>query len=238
MAKANDLAKVEAAGALAAVPEGLRGGALVEGASSGPALSRMALFQGTPDEDKKYPGHSLKRGDFFDTLEVRKIGTTTKILPIMGWMSWVKFVKGQKAPVYSVTKRSEVPVGDLDWHDKTPPAASECVNMIVAVEGESWPYLFIFKRTALEGYNKVIGPMEARRGSMQKGPGLYELGTRDAENPDGQAYKRLTARFTGDPSPELLAMAATVHKSLADIRKQAEAMAEDRDANDAGDIPI
>lgn len=232
MAKATDLATKEAAGALV-VPEALQGGAMIEGTTRGPSLSRMAVFQGTAEEDAMYPGHNLKRGDFFDTLEVRKIGPSVKIVPIMGWVSWACFEKGSKIPVYSTTRRNEVPPEDVQWNENEPPRATESTNLVVVVEGEAWPYLFVFKRTGLEAFNKCIGPMEGRRGAMKKGPGLYELGTKDDKNPSGQSYKRLTARLIGDPTPELIAIATTVHAGMADLRKKAEDMAK---ANDG--IPI
>lgn len=226
MAKATDLAKTEETTALV-VPEALQGGALIEGTSRGPTLSRMAVFQGTAEEDAMYPGHTLKRGDFFDTLEVRRIGPSVKMVPIVGWVSWARFEKGSKIPVYSTTKRSEVPPEDLQWQENEPPAATESTNLVVVVDGEPWPYLFVFKRTGLEAFNKCIGPMEGRRGSMKKGPGLYELGTKDDKNPSGQSYKRLTARLIGDPTSELLAVATTVHAGMAELRKKAEDMAND-----------
>ncbi len=244
MAKATDLAKTDAPQAIAQVPANLRGGMMIEGRSKDTELSKLAVFQASAEEDLKYPGHTLKRGDFFDVLEVRKLGATIKVLPVFGWASWIKFVDGEKAPVYATKNRSEVPTADLQWNGDTPPAANECINMVVVVEGEPWPYLFVLKRTALEAFERVIGPMESRRGLMGRGPGMYELGNKDAVGTQGKAkgkpYKRLTARFCGEPTPEMLAMASTIREQIGMVQRKAEAMAdEDRgDAPGDNEIPI
>lgn len=209
-----------------AVPDNLKGGALIEGDEQGVQISRLALYQGTSTEQAAYPDANFKRGDFIDTLEGRAVGQKVQVVPIFGWKSWVRFERGSVAPVYSTRNKSEVPLEDLEWHDKTPPLATECVNVVCAVSGEAWPYLVVLKRTGLKAWGKIIGPMEARRGSTGKGPGLYELSSVDDKNAENQAYKRLTARYVGDPSGDLLDMAAKVKKHLDDFRKLAEQHAE------------
>lgn len=220
-----------AQGAALVVPESLKGGALITGGSSQVQISRLAMYQGTPEEEQTYPDSGLKRGDFFDVLEVRRVGVKVQIVPIFGWMSWAKFVKGQRVPVYSHTSKAQVPPEDLEWHDKNPPEATECVNVVCVAQGEAWPYLMVFKRTGLRAWNKTISPMEARRGAQAKGPGLYELSGVDDKNAFGQAFKRLSARYVGDPTGELLTLAGNVKKNLDAFKKVAEEQAREAEGS-------
>ncbi|MCC6661727.1 MAG: hypothetical protein IT437_12675 [Phycisphaerales bacterium] len=216
------LAAADNGTAALAVPENIQGGAIIEGGDQGVQISRLALYQGTSTEQAAYPDSNFKRGDFFDTLEGRAVGQKVRIVPIFGWKSWVRFDRGSAAPIYSTRNKAEVPPEDLEWHDKSPPLATECVNVVCAVEGEAWPYLLVFKRTGLKAWNKNVGPMEARRGSTSQGPGLYELSSVEDKNPEGQAYKRITARFVGNPTPELVSLAAGVKRKLDEFRRLAE----------------
>lgn len=234
MAKKNDDGALTAQtqGGELAVPGELSGGLIVDGRDDAMQLTRMAMCQGSAEEEQKY-GTSIRRGDFVDVLEKRKI-VDPKIMPIAGFTTWVRWEKGVRKPVYSHRNKAEVPPQDLEWIDGKPPAASECVNLIVCVEGESWPYLFVFKRTALSAFNGVISPLEGRRAAMKKGPGLYALTSIDDKGGGGDPYKRLVAKPCGDPSAELLALGVRVKGGIDDVKKRAAAMAEEQES----DIPI
>ena len=227
--KKTEVAKVsENVPALAAGDFG--GGMMVEGLDQeGPQLSKVVLYHGTTEEEAEYGEH--KRGQFLDALESRELGDKIKIMPVHAWATWTKWQEGQKQPLYSFRDKSLVPAADLidrdsngDWMK---PAAQMAINMVVVVEGESWPYLLIFKRTALKAYDKTIRPIEARRSMTNKTPGMYELATIDDKSDEGKPYKRLVARSLGDPTPELATLGKQVYDSIERVRQQAEAMADD-----------
>jgi len=235
MAKKQDLEVQEAKAELATTATGgalaprAGTGAMVEGRDASKAISHLVMYQGTPTEEREY-GDSFKRGEFIDALERRSLGTKVSIIPVAGWMTWSKFVDGQVAPAYSFTSRAQVPAADLQWVEKdgkrTPPAAVECVNMICLVNDETYPVLFRFKRTGLKAYQRVIEPMEARRGH-----GVYELASEDDKNSKGQAFKRLTARYSRQATVEELALVENIKGVLSEVRAKA---AQVEDTNDGG----
>lgn len=222
MAKEKELATKTEARALALTGDDAAG-LVVEGRDGGASrLSRLALFNNTADENKRYGRKEW--GDFIDTLSGETLGPKVKVMPVAGWMTWSRWEKGAKVPVYSYTRKSDVPPEDLEWQGDEKPRAVEAVNVVLVVEGQPWPYLFTFKKTGLKTYTKVIEPMETRRGITQRGPGLYELYSEDDANPDGQPYKRVVARFVGDPTAEMIEMARAVRASIAHVKSQAAEM--------------
>lgn len=216
------------------------GGLTIEGDdSNGPQLSRIVLYQGTAEEEEMYGEH--KRGVFLDALESREIGAEVKFMPIYAWKSWAKFVPGQKAPEYSTRIKAEVPAEDLEWggdNGNEPPAATESVNVVVVVEGEEWPYLFVFKRTSLKAFNKTVKPIEARRATTGKTPGLYSLTSVDDKSADGKPFKRLACRALGDPTPDVMALGKSVFDAMDSVKVRAEEMAADGSAEVDGDPPF
>lgn len=237
MAKKNELAKGDEAQstALAVAQVDTGGGLVIEGDDSSASLSRLAMWQGTAEEEAKWPGTTLRRGDYYDTLSGEKIAEP-KIIPIHGWMSWARWDKDSSRPAYSTRNKAEVPTEDLEWSgpDKTePPKATECVNLIVMVEGQRWPYLMVFKRTGLKVFRKVIAPLEQRRGMTGQAHGVYKLGAVDDKNSNGQAFKRMTATPAGEVSPEMAATIRTIKTRLGALVSQAEKLAETPDGEDA-----
>lgn len=238
MAKKNDELATTGGGALA-VPENLQGGLVIEGQDGSAKMGRLHLYQGTPEEEQKYGADSgFKRGDFIDDLERRKIGDKIEMMILGGFTTWSRWEKGQRNPAYTFTKRSDVPAEDLAWSgegaSRTPPVASECVNAIVVVKGEQYPYLFRFKRTALKAFKETIDPNEARRGGAKRGHGLYTLAGKDDKNAAGQAYKRLSVLKMSEPDAEMNAMASTVKQSIAEWKAKADALAKDQDNEGGG----
>ena len=203
------------------------GGSIVAGRDSSASIAQVVMYQGTPTEEQMY-GSDFKRGEFIETLEKRSYGFKVEIVCIGGWMSWAKFVDGQIAPEYSHTNKSDVPPEDLEWQDdgggkRSPPAATETVNMVVLVNGEPFPSLFRFKRTGLKAYGRTIEPSEKRFGRC-----VYELAGVDDKNANNQAYKRLTAKMLrkipeGDP---ILGVVNAIESEFKASRARFEAAAE------------
>ena len=213
------------------------GGLVVQGGDeSGPQLSKVVLFQGTAEEEEMYGEH--RRGQFLDALESRELGEEIRIMPVYAWKTWAKFVKGEKRPEYSTDDFSAVPPDDLEWgEDGTPPAVTESINAVVAVQGEAWPYLFVFKRTSLKAFNKTVKPIEARRTATGKMPGLYLLASTDDKSADGKPFKRLTCRSLGDPDAETATLAKKVFDSLDAYKQHAADLADTQDADDGEGLP-
>lgn len=235
MAKKTELAKTEETGGALAQRSAM-GGAAIAGRDASNSISRVVMFQGTAQEEALY-GSDFKRGDFIETLEKRLLGKSIEIVCVAGWMSWSKFVEGQTAPVYSFRSKAEVPAEDLEWGEegaaKRSPAACETVNMVCVVNGEPFPALFMFKRTSIKAYTKVIEPCESRFGRC-----VYELSSEDDKNASGQPYKRLKARMVrklseGDALiPIVTAIEFEFKKAKAKFEKTADA------APDEDSIPI
>ena len=224
------------AGALATKAD--MGGALVQGRDSAMAISRVALFQGTAEEEQMY-GSDFKRGEFIETLEKVSLGTSIQVVCIGGWVSFAKFIKGQKAPVYSVRTLAEVPAEDREWTDgpggRTPPAVTETVNMVVLVNDDATPSLFLFKRTGLKAYQRTIEPCEAKFGRC-----IYELGSVDDKNASGQPYKRLTAKMVKKLMQDdaKFPIVTAVEEQFQKAKAKFEAAASDHAAESRSEIPI
>jgi len=241
MAKQKDewkeLAVVDHTKELAAV--GLDTGLSVAGLEGdGPQVSRLTMFNDTAEEKEMYGSHVW--GTYIDTLSNEALGEKVQILPIDAWGSWAKWTQGSKAPEYSTKNKADVPPKDLEWDGDRAPAATQIINVIVLVVGREWPYLFQFKRTGLKAFTKVIAPMEARRGSLRHGPGLYELSSEKDKSADGKPYKRVTARYVGNPPAELIATAITIKSAIASVKARAEAVADaaHNASTEGDDIPI
>lgn len=207
------------------------GGLHVSGRSdTGSNLSRVVLFQGTAEESVMYPGN-FKRGEFLDALEIRSLGDHVRIMPIFAFAQYAVWEKGQRAPVETWDDEKKVPAPLLEWGEengkRVPPKAQMSINCVCAVNDEPWPYLMVFKRTGLKAFERTINPLEARRGSIGKCPGLYELGSTDDKNPDGQPYKRLTARPAGEPPAEMIELAKKVFQARQKFQTKATEMAKD-----------
>ena len=215
-------------------------GAMVEGQDSAGSVSRLAMYQGTAQEEQMY-GNAFKRGEFIDALEKRRIGPAfsgkeapkIRVVPITGFTTWSRWQKGAKIPDYVFKNKNQVPPADLEWTDgpngqRNPPAASEAVNLIVLVDGEPWPMLLVLKRTGISAFHKVIAPMERRHGHS-----VYELSSEDDKNAAGQAYKRMTARFVVRSDDATLEAVRSVKAQLSAVMAQVQAMEEKED-----DCPI
>lgn len=219
MAKKNEIVQQEPAGSLA-VPEHLRGGAVIEGADQSLSLGRMSLYQGTPTEQEKYDGCGFKPGDFVDVLERRKMASS-RIVCVAGFMTWQNWPKDFPKPVYTFRNRNEVPVEDLDWNGDQPPAATEVYNYIVLVDGEGWPYLLNFKRTAFK-VGKDIAQLEARRSASGAGRGFYALASKVEKNANKQSYQAMTYQILGNCPETMYPLLTSCLKQIENVKKQAE----------------
>lgn len=194
-------------------------------------ISRLVLFQGSAEEVEMY-GEGFKRGQFLDELERVSLGTKVRIAVIGAWATYAKFVKGQKAPIYSYRGWDSVPEKhrpDFDWsgpEGKTAPTGTESINAICAVQTEAGdvlpsPFLFVFKRTSMGAWK---GKQGIERYDARFGPCLHELSSTTDKNPEGKPYQRLTSRMVvklkpGDPMYDVV---EACKSQLADLQSQAE----------------
>lgn len=215
-----------------AVPDCLKGGLMVEGQdNSGAKMARLALYQGTSEEEERYG--KFERGVFIDALEKRVVNTDA-VMFLGGFTTWSKWTQGSKTPDYTFRRKSDVPPEDLQGF---PPVAVECVNLVVVVQGEPWPYLLRIKRTGLAAWNNVISPNEARRAAAGRGPGCYKLASKQDKNAAGQTYRRLEVARIFEPPAELIPLAVLVKAQMADWQAKADALAAEDDTG-RGEIPI
>lgn len=200
-----------------AVPDDLVGGVSIRGDDAGLRLGELKLYQGTGTEAATYGDHP--RGSFIDCLDKSNLGKSVRVVLLGGEKVIVKFVEGQKFPVYVIpaSERGRVPAADLqDGSGKggRGTAAREQVLAIVLVEGRDFPYLFRFKSTSLAALTKTIQPLEDRRRLAKQITGLYELGAIADKGPGGEAYQRLTARPVGDLPESMYDLARTTKTAL------------------------
>lgn len=184
-----------------AVPTDLMGGMAIDGDLGGSMLGRLALYQGTTQEQSMYDGCGFKPGDFIDTLEKRKVASAN-IVPVRAWVTYVNWPKDSSTPLYVLSDVMRVPPTDLVWNDGVPPAATKCINVVCLVQGEAWPYLVIFKKTGYKA-GETLAALEKRRALANRGSGLYELGSTKAQNAQKQTYHQLTVRSVGDCPPDM-----------------------------------
>lgn len=203
------------------LPDDLRGGLTVEGGESSPQLGRIAMYQGTSQEQQKYGEGVFKRGDFIDVLEGRKLATS-RIVVVHCEVIYQRWDKDQARPAYTYThaQRNLIPAEDLEWDGDLPPACAKMYRCIVLVDGEPWPYLFIVKRTMMKAFDHLLA-LEARRTATQRGSGLYELGAEDEKNAAGNSYKRLTVRPVGDIPATMFDVYRAAKRGIESIRAKA-----------------
>lgn len=222
--------------ALAAPSPELVGGLTVAGDDSPPKLSELKLYQGSAEEAAQYGEHP--RGCFLDTLE--KVEIPNPVIAVLSArMMWVKFVEGQKWPVYVHYNKSDVPSEDFQegsGKNGKGTAAQQQVLSIILVEGKPWPMLYRFKSTAFQALNKTIQPLEERRRMAGSIIGVYRLGSRDDVG-QGKAYKRLTATPAGDLPESMRPLAIKVKAALVEWEAKAREAAEQREGDDGDNLP-
>lgn len=251
MAKATNgtgIVKSEPAGAIVAPTTG---GMEIEGLDQGQTeslLGRLAMYNGTKQEAKTYAGCGFEDGDWFDVLEKRKIGKTVRVVPVFGFLSWVRFDSTGQI-IYSTRNRREVPPADLAWpakgqlnaEGKRGPLATEVWNYVVLVEGSDYPMLLRLKRTGIEAA-KTIAATEERYKAVGTGHRLYELSHVADSNEAKQDYIKVTAKPVGVCPESLMQTLVKCKAAVASFKAQAEqaAGAEDGepDLNHDDGIPV
>ncbi len=242
MAK-NALAKSEPQ-SLAVVPDAIAGGAMIEGDEGGSAqLGRLAMYYDTKEEKVKYAGCGFVEGDLIDCLEKRKVATK-RIVPIGAYITYVNWPRGQKQPTYVLKDKRQVPPQDLEWQDdarnpdkRTPPNATRCINAIVLIDGEPWPYLMTFKKTTHK-IGETIFQLEARRGMAKRGRGAYVIGHQDGKNADGDTFAQMTYRPDGDCPQSLHALLADCVAGYAAVKAKAEVVEQTTSDEMVDDCPV
>lgn len=224
-----------------AVPEALIGGVSIRGDSGGLKLGELKLYQGSATEAAQYGDHP--RGSFIDCVDKSNLGKTVRIVLLGGEKVIVKFIEGQKFPVYVIpaSERHRVPPEDLregSGKNGKGTAAREQVLAIVLAEGKDFPYLFRFKSTALAALSKTIRPLEDRRKFARQPTGLYELGSIDDKGPGGEAYKRLTARPVGDIPESMYGLGVTTKAALETYFAKGREVAASESAEADQHIPV
>ena len=203
------------------LPEDLRGGLTVDGGDSTPQLGRIAMYQGTAQEQAKYGEGIFKRGDFIDVLEGRKL-SSSRVVVVHCEVIYQRWDKDQQRPqyTYSHAQKHMIPHEDLEWDGDLPPACAKMYRCIVLVDGEPWPYLFIVKRTMMKAFDHLLA-LETRRSATHRGSGIYELGAEDEKNSAGNTYKRLTVRPVGDIPPSMFDAYRMARRGIDAIRAKA-----------------
>ncbi len=230
MSKKTDIVTRTGGGAID-LPANLRGGALLEGDDRGVQLGRMAMYHGTTEEQSTYEGCNFKPGDFIDVLEKRKL-ESSRIVVVHGFVSYVKWPQGAKTPEYIVRRVAEVPPEDQAeaWRMRQ-------INCVVLVDGEMWPYLFVFKRTGLK-CGETIFQLEQRRTATGKVRGCYELGSQKAKSEAGQTYYQLVQKAAGDCPESLIPLLESCVSQMDTVKANVEAAASEQGEGAGDGIPI
>lgn len=242
MAKDKDMTKVNGSGSALAAPAGDQLPAIYIPSDDGrPPLASIRLFNNTAEEVLKWP--NLKWGQYYNSVTGDPLGEKVRIVALDYWREWARWEEGQNRPVYSTRNKAEIPPEDLKWtgpDGKTPPAATETVNLIVIEQETGYPFLVPFKRTSLKSFQKGFAQIEAYRRVQNKGTGLYELFSEQDKSADNKPYKRMMIRYVSDVPADLLAVCKVAAASLAEIKAEAEQLAAREAAGRGGDdeIPI
>lgn len=176
----------------------------------------LHLYQGTAQESETFAPATFSIGDLVDSIEKRRVNSR-RITVITGKKVWVRFEKGQKAPVYSFTRKQDVPADDLEWIDrkdgkKPHPLATEVLEFMVLVTGEPWPYVL---RCKVKNFNagRLLYEL-VERAKANKRFAEIELDFEKQKNELG-TYAVLRPRDVGNVSPERAAEVVSWAKRLA-----------------------
>jgi hypothetical protein len=189
-------------------------------------MPRLAIYYGTAEEDEKFGQIGLKRGDLVVVSEKRKAATNV-IVPVVGQVNYVKWLKGSKVPDYVYPRLDMCPPEDREFkEDGTKPVAQKVVSMVVLVEGEPGVFVFNFKSTALKAYDQ-LRVFENARATSRRTVGAYETGVASDKNSKGETYYRMKLAPKGDipadliESFKLLRSAESKAKLTARVNKEA-----------------
>lgn len=214
------------------VDAALMGGQMVQGddRSGADLILRVAVYQGTEEEDQKYPGHSFKKGDLIIPALARKAASQL-IVPIVGMKIWQVWPKGAKVPEAVYTSYKDVPQWEREWRpavteggNQLPPVATEVVNYVVCIPGEDQPFRMVFKTTSMKAYNSILS-FEASRVRSGKGLGVYEVCSIPDKNREGKPYRRMTIEPRGDVPANVKPLVIMCRKAADTFVKKAAATA-------------
>lgn len=190
-------------------------------------LPRVHIFQGLPEERKRYG--EFKEGDFINTLTMEKI-EARRFAPIFGYKQWIRWAeKRGEGMVYSHREKSQVPPEDLEWDDSAvrredkPPRAQEYINWVVLIEGDDSPHVFSFTKTSLKA-GRTINTLEAMR--RDRGIGLYAIELKSKTN-DAGTWLQPQIRPAGDPPLEMASLVVEFFNSLSGRPVETNLTAED-----------
>ncbi len=189
-------------------------------------LPRIHIFQGLPDERKKYG--DFKPGDFIDTLTMEKVDAR-KFAPIFGYKQWIRWSQNRgEGMVYSHREKDQVPPADLEWDETAndpkdkPPKAQEYINWVILFEGETAPHVLSFTKTSIKA-GRTINTLERMRGT--KGAGFYAIELKEKQNSKG-TWLSPQIRPAGDPPGDVSTMVEDYYSSLSGMKVDTN-MAED-----------
>lgn len=201
-------------------------------------IGRLSLYQGTPTEQANYDGCGFTPGDFVDALGKCKVAENkkVKIVPVHAFTTYMLWPNGAPTPTYLVRDRRQVPPDHLEWKDGKPPICAECINALVLVEGQAWPFLLIFKRTSFKAGQNIFTLEGRRRITAKDGEkmkhGCYELSSSDASQGTNR-YKKMQYRPAGDCPDSLKPLLEVCIQDLLKTSSVFEAETEKVYANDA-----
>lgn len=201
-------------------------------------LGRLALYQGTTTEQANYKGLGFEVGNFIDVLGRERVAEQeVKIVPVYGFCTWVSWTAGSPTPNYVLHDPSRVPLEDLEWAEGKPPKAAKCINMMLLVEGQPWPFVAIFKRTSFQAGDAIF-KLEKRREMAGKGRGCYALYSVQ-EKGGGGVYQKMKYRPAGDIPESLKPLLSMCIADVVAMKNATVAMVDavtsDADTFNAGD---
>ena len=191
------------------------GGPLIQGSESSDfSLPNLHLFQDVGNESDQYGDHA--KGTWVNSLTGDEVDTSQGIVPITAQKNvvvWHHRDSGQSGMVGMFGSRKEVP-SEMIAGQGTEVDIVEYVNLIVvAVSDPELPFVIRHKSSGLTAV-RMLNTLEAGRGRAGKGPGLYELKSKEKSNPKGKWFVPMYVP-KGDPDEDLIALASTFHDMFA-----------------------
>lgn len=210
--KKKEIAKESAGGGLAVSQSG---GPLIEGSDSGDfSLPNLHLFQDVGNESDQYGDHT--KGTWVNSLTGDEVDTSKGIVPITAQKNvvvWHHRDSGQSGMVGMFDSRKDVP-SEMIAGQGTEVDIVEYVNLIVvSVADPELPFVVRHKSSGLTAV-RMLNTLEAGRGRAGKGPGLYDLKSKQKSNDKGKWYVPMYVP-KGDPDEDMVALASTFHEMFA-----------------------
>jgi len=190
-------------------------GPLIDGSEASDfSLPSLHLFQDVGNESDQYGDHA--KGTWVNSLTGEAVDVSQGIIPVTAQKNvvvWHHRDSGQSGMLGMFDSRKSVPA-EMVAGQGTEVDIVEYVNLVaVAVADPELPFVIRHKSSGLTAV-RMLNTLEAGRGRAGRGPGLYELKSKQKSNDKGKWFVPMYVP-KGDPDEDMVALAKEFHAMFA-----------------------